>query len=112
MLPIKDFLKKRKENGLTWPTKQMLYQLHFHNTSGFSEQCVRKLGRKMFIDETAFEEWQKKATTNIKPEKKVYKKKTPAKNSKENKFRSLEGMDFSMDDFLALIQFALTRVKK
>lgn len=42
----------------SWPTKNSLRQYIFYNTLGFNS-VVKRCGRKVFIDEKLFLEWQK-----------------------------------------------------
>lgn len=43
--------------GRDWPTETSLRYYIFFNKFGFEERCVRRIGKRVFIDETAFEQW-------------------------------------------------------
>lgn len=62
-MTVLDLLQKRSERGENWPSRGMLYQWRFSNFFGFSEKCVRYLGRKMLIDEVAFNDWLEQNAT-------------------------------------------------
>lgn len=66
---LKDFLNNRKARGHEWPTKSLIYSWRFFNFHGFNERCVSALGRKLFIDEEAFESWLIEAMNNPQQEK-------------------------------------------
>ena len=52
---INTFLKERD-----WPTKQSIRWYIHRNVKGFEEHCVRRLGKRIFIDVQAFEAWVQK----------------------------------------------------
>ncbi|MBP7074565.1 MAG: hypothetical protein KBA81_04180 [Rhabdochlamydiaceae bacterium] len=43
--------------GRDWPTESSLRYYIFFNKYGFAEKCVRRVGRKVLIDLTAFDQW-------------------------------------------------------
>ena len=44
-------------DGREWPTESVLRHLIFFNKYGFEKACVRRIGRKIFIDLSAFNSW-------------------------------------------------------
>ena len=52
-----DFLQKRRDRGEQWPTRGLVYQWKFSNYYNFGDACVRKMGKKILIDEEAFDSW-------------------------------------------------------
>ncbi len=52
LVTVKRFLENRD-----WPTESILRHFIFFNRYGFEERCVRRIGRKVFIDIAAFDQW-------------------------------------------------------
>jgi hypothetical protein len=52
LVTFKKFLEGRE-----WPSAATLRYYIFMNKFGFADQCVRRLGRKIFIDVVAFDQW-------------------------------------------------------
>jgi len=53
-VPLKEFLQ-----GRSWPTPSSVRYYIFFDKYHFATKCVRRLGRKIFIDVEAYEEWLK-----------------------------------------------------
>jgi hypothetical protein len=53
-LTVREFLK-----GRSWPTASSIRYYIFFNKYGFADKCVRRIGRKVFIDPSAFDRWMK-----------------------------------------------------
>lgn len=51
-VPIRDFL-----NGRSWPTASSIRYYIFFNKYGFTDKCVRRIGRKVLINLSAFDQW-------------------------------------------------------
>lgn len=64
LISLKDFVEKRKSNGITWPTIFVLYKLHFRNPSRIRECVFKKLGGKVLIDPKQFEKWLLESTND------------------------------------------------
>jgi hypothetical protein len=43
--------------GRDWPTATSLRYYIFFNKYGFAEKCVKRVGRKVLIDLSAFDQW-------------------------------------------------------
>ncbi|MBF8263688.1 MAG: hypothetical protein HW387_1353 [Parachlamydiales bacterium] len=43
--------------GRDWPTHSSLRYYIFFNKYGFAEKCVKRIGRKVLIDLSAFDLW-------------------------------------------------------
>ena len=52
LVTCKVFLQNRD-----WPTESSLRYYIFNNKYGFDAKCVRRIGRKVLIDLSAFEQW-------------------------------------------------------
>ena len=52
LITVKRFLENRD-----WPTESILRHFIFFNRYGFEDCCVRRIGRKVFIDIAAFDQW-------------------------------------------------------
>ncbi len=56
ILTLKDFLQKRRDRGENWPSRGMVYQKIFYDDR-FAKACIRRLGKKIFVDEEGFNSW-------------------------------------------------------
>lgn len=64
LVPLGDFLRQRKDKNINWPTKEIVYIWNHANYYGFRDRCVRKLSRKILINEHEFDNWLESSTSS------------------------------------------------